>query len=66
VNVSLSADVPLPSRTLDTEMVGSLLGVDRHAVADLARRRRLPGRRVRNRWEFEEADVLEFMQERAG
>jgi hypothetical protein len=64
VSVSGSTDVPPTRRTLTAGVVGSHAGVSRHAVADAARRGRLPGHRVANRWEFDPTDVEVWIQSR--
>ena len=64
-NVSESADVSPKPRKLDARVVGELAGVSRHGVADAARCGRLPGRRIGNRWEFDEIDVHEWLAKRA-
>ena len=66
VNLSSAPQSPPSSRILDTREVGWLLKISPHGVADLARRERLVGRKTGAGWEFEETDVMEYLQERAG
>jgi len=63
-NVSRIADVLPPTRILDIGVVVGLAGINRHAVADNARRGRLVGQKVGNRWQFDEVDVTEWLKRR--